>query len=183
MDFEQVVTALLRGLEEAHIRYGVIGGFAVGALGVPRATMDLDLLIHAADLPQLDEAMRRLGYKRRARTENVSHYAHPEARWGAIDCLHAMRKYTLAMLERAQSRPIFGGTRTIKVLQVEDVIGLKVQGMANNPNRQGRERVDIEALMSVYRDRLDWNRIQEYYTIFDMEAEAERLRKQFGHAE
>lgn len=183
MQFNQVLNTLLKEFEQRKIRYAVTGGFAVGALGVPRATMDLDFVVHRDDLKSLDEVMFRLGYRRGGHTENVSMYLHPDPAWGRIDCLHAFRKYTLAMLERAVLRPIFEGTQTIRVLAVEDVIGLKVQGIANNPIRRGRDQVDIEALMSLHSPSLDWTRIQEYYELFDLGEEARQLRARFGHAQ
>lgn len=183
MNFEQVLKAILSEFEEKQIRYAVTGGFAVGALGVPRATMDVDFLVHSDDLPVLDASMNRLGYRCGGRTENVSRYIHAEAAWGRIDCLHAFRKYTLAMLARAQQQQIFGGAQRISVLQPEDVIGLKVQAIANDPLRRGQDQVDIEALADRYREHLRWDRVQEYYVLFHMEEEGRRLQEQFGHAE
>ena len=183
MDFEAVLKTLLGELERQHIRYGVIGGFALGALGVPRATIDLDFLVHREDLEQLHEVLSRLGYARQVQTENVSHYRHAQDRWGAVDVIHAFRMFAVGMLERTRSYPVLGGTQTIQVLQPEDVIGLKVQALANNPLRRLRETTDIEALMEVHGSRLDWRRIQEYYDIFELGEEAKRLRERFGHAQ
>lgn len=56
------VKGLLSALEAAEVRFVVIGGFAVGAHGYPRATKDLDIVPdpdlenlasrdHAADRP------------------------------------------------------------------------------------------------------------------------------------
>ena len=51
----------------------------------------------------------------------------------------------------------------MKVLQPEDVIGFKIQAMANNPLRATNELVDIESLMASYGRKLNWARIQEYF--------------------
>ena len=183
MDFERVLKALLSGFETSRIRYGVIGGFALGLLGVPRATIDFDILVHHDDLERLHGLLSALGYERFALTDNVSHYSHRDSGWGRIDVLHAFRTYALSMLDRAQAHPIFAGRRTIKVLEPEDVIGFKVQALANNPTRRKKEEVDIEALMARLGGRLDWNRIQEYYDLFDLGEEARQLRARFDHAE
>ena len=183
MNFEVVVKALLERFERERIRYAVIGGFAVGALGIPRTTMDLDLLVHREDLSLLDRVMKELGYRCSGRTENVSLFIHANAAWGRIDCLHAFRSYSVSMLTRAQTRPVLGGTHQLRILQVEDLIGLKVQGLANNPLRRAKEQLDIEALMSLHGTSLDWQRIQEYYDLFELGEEARRLRAQFGHAQ
>ena len=183
MDFEQVLQALLSRFEEQRIRYAVMGGFALGALGVPRATMDMDFLIHRDDLERVHKILGELGYGRLAHMENVSTYVHQESRWGRIDILHAFRTYSLRMLERSRAQPIFAGRQVIKVLEPEDVIGFKVQALANNPIRRKKEEVDIEALMAQLGSRLDWSRIQEYYDLFDLGEEARQLRARFGHAQ
>ena len=63
------------------------------------------------------------------------------------------------------------------------MIGLKVQAMINDPDRRTQEQADIERLMTLYGKRLDWERIKEYYDLFDLGKEAKRLRKRFGHAQ
>ena len=183
MDFERVLRALLEGFEREHIRYAALGGFALGALKVPRTTHDLDFLVHRDDLMRLDTMLGALGYQQRAKTENVMHYTHADPAWGAIDFLLAFRQFSLAMLQRAQGLPIFGGSLTVKVLQPEDVIGFKVQAMANNPLRARKELVDIESLMAYYGKKLDWHRIQEYFDLFELSHEVKRLEEQLGHAE
>ena len=183
MDFKQVLPALLEALKQKRIRYAALGGFALGVLKVPRTTQDLDFLVHRDDLPLLDEVMHRLGYRLAGRTENASRYIHGDSAWGAVDALHAFRTFSLAMLERAQSHPVFDGTVSVNVLQSEDVIGFKVQAMANNPMRVTQDLGDIETLMAYYGHRLDWARIQEYFDLFEMGQEGRRLREQFDHAE
>lgn len=183
MDFEQVLKALLAEFDRLRIRYAAIGGFALGVLGVPRATVDLDFLVHRDDLDTLHEILERLGYLRRVRTENVSHYDHRDAAWGALDFVHAFRRASLEMLGRAKEVPIFDGTATVRVAQAEDVIGLKVQAMVNDPGRRSGELHDIERLMRLHGGRLDWARIQAFYELFDLREEGQQMQRRFGHAE
>ena len=145
--------------------------------------MDVDFLVHRDDLASLHRMLTTLGYGRRALSENASHYFHPDPGWGSVDCLHAFRSYSLEMLERSRSCPVFGGTMQIKVLQPEDVIGFKIQAMVNNPSRIAREALDIEALMSHYRSGLEWDRIQQFYDLFERSEEGRQLRKRFDHAQ
>lgn len=183
VDFERVFKALLEELERCQVRYAVIGGFAVAVLGLVRATVDLDLLVHRDDLERLQTILTSLGYTRFASTENVSRYVHPDASWGSLDILHAFRKPSLEMLERTKVVPVFGGTHTIRVAQPEDAIGLKVQAMANNPLRRTRELADIEALMELHGPQLDWDRIHMYFDLFGLAEEARQLKTRFGHAQ
>ena len=156
---------------------------AFGVLGIPRATTDIDLLVHRDDLPRFQHLLTGLGYQNFFQSDDVSQYTHPEAVWGAIDLIHAFRQYAVEMLARAKAYPLFGGTKTIKVLEAEDIIGLKVQAMANNPLRKRREVVDIEALASQHGAALDWARILEYYTLFELGEEGRQLRERFEHAQ
>lgn len=182
MNFERVLRELLGSFEQEKIRYALTGGFALGALGAPRATVDMDFLVHRDDLEKLDRRLTGLGYKRYFHTENVSQYENPNVEWGTLDFIHAFRKISLAMIERASEKPIFGGTQAVRVLQPEDVVGLKVQAMANDPGRKAKETADIEALVGASRDRLDWERLSEYYQLFKMDDEFRLLKERLGHA-
>lgn len=174
--------AVLREFDGRRIRYAAIGGFALGVLGYPRATLDLDFLVHQDDLDKVHDLLTHLGYQRIVRTENVSQYRHDDDAWGSIDLIHAFRKTSLAMLARVKSYPVFGEKRTVKAADPEDVIGLKVQAMVNDPDRRRQELADIERLMELYGSKLDWKRIQEYYDIFGLGEETKQLRKRFGRA-
>ncbi len=154
----------------------------MGVLGVPRATMDLDFLVQRDDLNKLHTILTKLGYQRYFQTENVSQYRHSEDQWGSIDIVHAFRRAALAMLVRAKSYPIFNGAQEVRVANPEDVIGLKVQAMVNDPDRKPQETADIERIMALYGKRLDWERVEEYYELFDLLDDAKRLRERFEHA-
>ena len=183
VDFERVLRTLLADFNCHQIRYAAIGGFALGVLGVPRATMDLDFLVRRDDLHKLRGILTTLGYQRNVQTENVSQYRHADALWGSVDIVHAFRKASLAMLTRAKSYPVFSGTQEVRVVDPEDVIGLKVQAMVNDPDRRSQEMADIERVMAFYGQRLDWQRIEEYYNLFDLQEEVKRLRRRFEHAQ
>lgn len=144
--------------------------------------MDLDFLVHGDDLKKLDELLTTLGYRQVFRTENVSQYGHDDDAWGSIDVIHAFRKISLAMLQRAKSYPAFAGTQVIKAVDPEDVIGLKVQAMFNDPTRRSQEVADIERLATLYGQKLDWDRIEEFYDLFGLGEEARVLKERFGHA-
>jgi len=183
VDFELVLTRLLIEFSKHHIRYAAIGGFALGVLGAPRQTLDLDFLVHRDDLEKLDAALMDLGYRRVFQSDNVSQYRHPDLVWGSVDFIHAFRKISLAILERAREYPAVGGRQSLKTAQPEDLIGLKVQAIFNDPERKAQEQNDIERLMALYGRKLDWDRIEEFYGVFDSAAEAQKMRERFERAE
>ena len=76
MNFERVLEALLAEFDRRRIRYAAIGGFALGVLGYPRTTIDLDFLVHKDDLSKVHDLLTDLGYQRVVHTENVSQYRH-----------------------------------------------------------------------------------------------------------
>ena len=86
------------------------------------------------------------------------------------------------MLARAKNYKVFGGKQTIRVADPEDLVGLKVQAMVNDPDRKPQEVADMEMLMSLHGAKLDWQRIQEFYDIFGLRGEASRLKERFEHA-
>jgi len=167
MDFKTVLSTLLKHFEERRVRYGLMGGFALGLWGVPRSTVDLDFLIHREDLDALGMVMQELGYERKFRSDNVSQYVAALKIFGELDFLHAYRKASLEMLERAAEKAIFSGELKIKVLRPEDLIGLKLQAIKNNPARKEQDASDIKALASAQRGNLDWTLIAQYAEILE----------------
>ena len=182
MDFKTVLDLIIRAFEKEGIRYGLIGGFALGALGVPRSTIDLDFLVLRDDLNRVDKIMESNGYKCVYKTENVSQYVSAVKIFGEIDFLHAFRKISVGMLEKAQSLDIFEGKLKIRVLRPEDIIGLKVQATANNPERATQDYLDIEALMARYGKNLDWESVENYFSLFEQKEKFLELKGKFYDA-
>ncbi len=141
MDFKATLAALIEVFNREKIRYALIGGFALGALGVPRATVDLDFLIEKDDLEKIGRIMESLAYNCVYKSENVTQYVSPVKIFGEVDFLHAFRVISRKMLARAKSIDIFEGKAQIKVLLPEDIIGLKAQSLANDP-----KKVELDAL-------------------------------------
>jgi len=183
MDFKRILKQLLASFGEQHIRYALIGGFALGARGIPRSTVDIDFLIHHDDLQKVQAVMTSMGYECRYQTENVSQYVSPLKIFGEVDFLHAFRKISMLMLQRADEIKIFEGSLTARVLKVEDLIGLKVQAMANDSTRTSVDLPDIEMLMDRYREELDWNTVQEYFALFEQQELFSTLKRKYHHAE
>lgn len=183
MEFDLVLKRLLREFKEEKVRYALMGGFALGALGIPRATFDLDFLVNREDLDKIDRILKALGYELYFRSENVSQYKSSDPKMGNLDFLHAFRKISLEMLNRAMRKKIFNQKEVINVLEPEDIIGLKIQALANDPGRKTKEIADIEAILDLYKDKLDWERIREYFKLFEMEDEFEKLKLRFGNVE
>jgi len=180
MDFKTVTENLLSAFEAEEIRYALIGGFAMGAWGVARSTVDMDFLIHKHDLQKVHSILTKMGYKCRHQTENVSQFVSSLKIFGEIDILHAFREISLGMLQRAEDRKIFNETMTIKVIKIEDLIGLKVQAIANDPSRKPIDLADIKSLMETYGGSIDWPIIKEYFALFEFNDLFGELKSKYG---
>ncbi len=178
-NLESLLGRLLREFERRKTRYALIGGFALGAHGAPRATRDLDFLVHNEDMPGLHEFLTGAGYRRIHHSENVSQYD-MGGPWGAIDFIHAFRPLALDMIARAVSKDSTLIGLPVKVVRPEDLIGLKVQSMANNPARRHKELADIESLLEMRKD-VDWTRIREFFVLFNLTDPYSELEARFKH--
>ena len=56
----------------------------------------------------------------------------------------------------------------MKVLLPEDLIGLKVQAFSNDRTREPIDLYDIETLMKLHGEGLDWELVGEYFELFDL---------------
>ena len=179
MNFKTVTIRLIEAFMVQRVRYALIGGFALGLWGVHRSTVDIDFLIHRDDLGKVDDIMKALGYELEFSSVNVSQYVSALSIFGEVDFLHAFRETSLRMLEDAVEMDIFDGAYKIRVLRPEDIIGLKVQALNNNPKRREAELSDIFSLIDTQIDNIDWAKIETYFSIFQMEGLFYELRGRF----
>lgn len=177
MDFKTVITTVIKRFTENHIQYGLIGGFALGLWGVSRATVDLDFLIDRQHVEKVDTIMRELGYEVAFTSENVSQYVSPLKMFGEIDFVHAFRETSMDMLKRTVEKELYSGEVKIRVLAPEDIIGLKLQAIKNNPARKETDLGDIKALTLIPDRKLDWNAINRYAALLDAKSLLDEFRK------
>src|SRR5262247_1638733 len=55
---QERVRDILRVLNEAQIRYAIIGGVAMGYHSIPRATQDIDVLVSREDIPRVQRLLQ-----------------------------------------------------------------------------------------------------------------------------
>ena len=169
MDFKSVLSLLLRKFRDENINYALIGGFAVGLWGVGKTTVDIDFLVRREDMNGIDSIMHDAGYECKYSSENVSQYVSPLKVFGEVDFLHAFREASIEMLKRAEEKEIFDEPLKITVLKPEDLIGLKLQAIKNDPLRLRNDMADIESLINIHGRKLDLSLVKKYFQIFDME--------------
>ena len=185
MNFAKVIADVCGRLDKAGVRYALIGGFAMALRGVQRATMDLDFILMLEDLAKADAILVELGYRRNFHSENVSHYTSAAADWGRIDLLHAFRGPSLGMLRRAERLKVDAELQ-LPVVQIEDLIGLKIQALVNDPSRAVGDWGDIRLLLEAARQQrvaLDWKLLEDYLRLFDLEHKLPELKSMHGPTE
>src|SRR5436190_3653477 len=181
MNFPKVIAVLQSEFAKRNISFALVGGLALHALGISRTTSDIDGMVLLSDSSEIDDIMKSLGYEALQKTDDIANYVSQDWGMGRVDFLFAHRPYSESMLSRATEQALFGGR--IKVLDPEDIIGLKIQAMANNPDRTHKDMGDIVMLMDLHRDRLDWKRIEEYFGLFHREKDFLELAGRYRDAQ
>jgi len=150
--------------------------------GVQRATIDLDFILMLEDLDRADAILVVAGYEKKFRSENVSHYRSKNCDFGRIDILHAFRGPTLNMLKRADRIEVADGL-SLPVVQLEDIIGLKVQAAINDPKRHAGDWSDIRIIVESAAGQaiqLDWELLRSYLEIFDLTEQLSEIKEWYG---
>jgi hypothetical protein len=86
------------------------------------------------------------------------------------------------MLTRVERFRVFD-TYMIPVLSPEDIIGLKVQAIANDAQREATDIYDMRLLLEYQRQRnrpVDWELLDEYFSLFDKNALLATLKRDFS---
>ncbi|MFA6287276.1 MAG: nucleotidyl transferase AbiEii/AbiGii toxin family protein [Opitutaceae bacterium] len=86
------------------------------------------------------------------------------------------------MLKRAEAMRVLDDV-LIKVVHVEDIVGLKVQALVNNPERAVRDWADIRMMLEAASEQgrsIDWELLGDYLAIFRLETKLPELRSWYG---
>ena len=139
----------------------LIGGLAVVAHSVVRATQDVDFLLDADAAIKVHAALLDLGYTCLYRSEDAANYVRATE---GLDLLYAHRPLARRLLSQATERDTPMGR--LRVVSVEGLIGFKLQGYVNDATRL-RDLDDIRALVKLHRASLDLDQLCEYFELFD----------------
>jgi hypothetical protein len=139
----------------------LIGGLAVVAHQVVRATKDVDFLVAAEAADTVHNALLNLGYQCLYRSEDAANYVRVAE---GLDLLYAHRPLARRLLEQAFERDTPMGR--MRIISVEGLIGFKLQGYMNDPTRM-RDMDDIHALLKIHRTTLNRDELREYFALFN----------------
>jgi len=169
MKLKEVLKTLISRFNERNIDFVLSGGLALSTMNIFRFTKDIDFLIYEESKDAVNEIMLDLGYELQDfSNDEILSYLSPLKVFGQVDFLLARRKYTRAMMQRAEEKPLFDGKYHVKTLQIEDLIGLKIQAIANDPeNRYMVDAPDIKRLLSMHHEKIDLEVVREYFDVFN----------------
>ena len=153
----------------------LIGGLALAAHQVVRATQDVDFLADADDAGRLHDILIGLGYHCIHRSEDAANYLRGDE---GLDLLYAHRPIARRLLAEAQERDT--GLGRLRVITAEGLIAFKLQGFVNDAAR-ARDLEDIRGLLRANRGTLDMAEIREYFVLFDRETLFDELTAEIDH--
>ncbi len=82
MDIGKVLEVVTAFLDQKGYRYAVIGGVALVMYGLPRTTLDLDLVVDFASQEDLIRYLESLGYQTLHCSSGYSNHSHPDPNRG-----------------------------------------------------------------------------------------------------
>jgi hypothetical protein len=139
----------------------LIGGLAVVAHQVVRATQDVDFLVEAEAADKIHSALLDLGYQCLYRSQDAANYVRGTE---GLDLLYAHRPLARRLLAQASERETPMGR--LRVISVEGLIGFKLQGFVNDATRT-RDLEDIRALLKTHRTSLNMDELRGYFALFN----------------
>lgn len=148
---QSLLTTIARRIDEENLPVLLIGGHAVTALGHPRATFDLDLLIPRSSAAKWREVLMGLNYRSFAESANFHQYEAPEEFPLPPVDLMLVDDAVFRALEQTKT-----ATQPIATPSVEALIALKLHAI-RQPGRDDAEKdwSDILALVKAHRLTLD----------------------------
>jgi predicted nucleotidyltransferase len=171
MNLKEVLKILITRFQKNGIDFVLSGGLALSTMGIFRFTKDIDFLVNEDSKNEIHEIMTELGYQLQDfSNEDIFSNLSPIKVLGQVDYLFARRVYSRAMMGRAKNCPVFDGEFEIKTLLPEDLIGLKIQAISNDPkNRLHVDAPDIQRILQLKIHEIDIELVREYFTIFGKE--------------
>jgi hypothetical protein len=172
--FVDTILFVLGVARRQRFRVALIGGFALPFHGVQRATGDVDFLVDVSGADALHEALLAAGARCLHRSTDAANYATGSSRLAPLDFIIARRARAKAMLKRVKWKLLRTAKSRVPVVDAEALIGLKLQALANQPQRR-QDEADIQGIFAANAGALNVEILRDYYRIFDREDDLDRL--------
>ncbi len=160
-------------LEKEGLDYFVIGGLAVGLLGEPRMTQDIDIILFISkdDIEHFLKAATATGFKysKSSVLDNVRNKGAFKLVWNElwVDIIIASTEFEKSALKRASKTKLLG--KSINIPSPEDFILLKII-----PGRD-KDVLDAKSVIDRHKGKLDKKYLEAWAQSFSDEAEDMRI--------
>jgi hypothetical protein len=148
VNFVRALREVAAFLDPRGFRHAVVGGVGLAALGLPRATIDLDFVVDAAAQEPLIAHLESDGFETLHRSRGYSNHLHPEAERGRLDFVYVVGETAAAIFGSALDLEGPGGL-PMRVPRPEHLAAMKVHAMKNDPERSLQEMADIRFLLTL----------------------------------
>lgn len=148
MDFERALREVGDFLDRRGAPWAVVGGLGLAALGFPRSTLDLDLVVTANVQDALVDHLEAEGFRTLHRSPGYSNHQHPDPERGRIDFVY-VRGDTAEKLFSSTLTVAGPEGRDVRVPKPEHLIAMKVVAMKNDPERALQDLADIRLLLGL----------------------------------
>lgn len=169
--------AIGRILEDLGIAYAIGGSLASSFHGVPRSTLDCDLVVDlgAEDVPRMVERLAADFYVDRERAERAV------VRGASFNVIHLPTMFKVDLfvaggdpvseqeLARAESRELSPGLGALPVTSAEDTVVQKLSWYRLGNEVSDRQWQDLLAVLRVQRGRLDHGYLRDTARALDVE--------------
>lgn len=125
--------------------FAVVGGHALLAHGVHRATFDLDVLVRQRDQSRLVAALEEIGFETLHRSSGYSNHVHGDSSWGRLDVVYVDEESASRILDQCTWRSVAG--RSVLIPSVKVLSAMKLHAASNDPSRRLMDLADIRALL------------------------------------
>lgn len=114
MDFSRVLDAVIGFLDGEGTPYALIGGLAMAAYGMPRTTLDVDVVVPADVQPGLVGFLEGLGYETLHLSSGYSNHHNPDPTMGQVDVVYVRGETSreLFAARRWAAAPVGAGLRS-----------------------------------------------------------------------
>lgn len=160
MNFSSVLQTVTDFLDAQGARYAVIGGVALVMYGLPRTTVDLDLVVDFSIQDDLIRWLEGWGYRTLHRSSGYSNHSHPDTDWGDLDFVY-VRGDTAEKLFAGCRRAKGPGGQEVPVPSPEHLVALKVVALKNDPDRAFRDQEDLRFL--IHLPGVDQKEVRSYF--------------------
>ena len=173
MNIEGVANQLAEFFDEHGRRYAAIGGYALLAHGIQRATFDMDWVVENDAQDELVSFLEALGYETLHRSSGYSNHLHPDADLGRIDFVYVDQRTADEIFNASEKKEILDGVEVL-VPRPEHLVAMKVRAIKNDPDRKLQDLADIKALSQL--PGVDAAEIRGYFDRLGMAELYEEIR-------